>query len=458
MATIEKRGNSYRISVSNGYDVTGKQIREKMTWTPDPGMTKRQIEKALNREATLFEERVRTQQIHGGSIKLVDFEDRWMKDYAAKNLKPRTINYYSNLRTRVDQALGHIALEKIQPRHLLDFYSQLDADDIRQDTKYSTAVDFRAMLKEKKLTQAAFAAASGISTGTVEMLVKGRNVSATSAMKISQALETPIAKLFTPNSGGKLSGKTKLSYHRYLSVLLETAVQWQIIASNPCDRVKAPRADRKETAYLDEAGAVALISALDEEPILYRTVVLLAINTGLRRAEICGLTWSDLDLEHATLTVRQNTVYIPKQGVVDNTPKTKVSARTIKMPRNCVPMLREYRAWQAVQRLKVGDLWKEQGRVFTRWDGDPIHPDTLTGWFSDFIKRHDLPKITFHGLRHTNATLLIAAGTNLRTVASRLGHSQTSTTANIYAHAIQSADAAAADELDDLLSPRKKAQ
>lgn len=83
----------------------------------------------------------------------------------------------------------------------------------------------------------------------------------------------------------------------------------------------------------------------------------------------------------------------------------------------------------------------------------PIHPDTLTNWFSDFIKRHDLPKVTLHGLRHTNASLLIAAGTNIRTVSGRLGHSQASTTANIYAHAIQSADAIAAEALGNILSP-----
>ena len=79
MATIEKRGESYRIIVSNGYDINGKQIREKMTWTPEPGMTKRQIEKALNREATLFEERVRHQLTQNGNIRLVDFTEIFLE-------------------------------------------------------------------------------------------------------------------------------------------------------------------------------------------------------------------------------------------------------------------------------------------------------------------------------------------------------------------------------------------
>ena len=238
--------------------------------------------------------------------------------------------------------------------------------------------------------------------------------------------------------------------------MLETAVQWQLIPSNPCKRIKAPRAERKEARYLDEKQAAHLIALLDSEPIQYRTMILLLINTGLRRGELCALQWKDIDLVNAVLQVRRNTVYLAGQGLLDDTPKTASSQRAIKLPANCIPMLKEYRAWQNKERLKAGDQWHESDRVFTRWNGTPFRPDTLTNWFSDFVKRNDLPPVTIHSLRHTNATLLISSGTNLRTVSARLGHSQASTTANIYAHAIQSADAAAADTLNDILNPIKK--
>ena len=122
----------------------------------------------------------------------------------------------------------------------------------------------------------------------------------------------------------------------------------------------------------------------------------------------------------------------------------------------CIPMLQEYRDWQNNQKAALGDLWKDENMVFAAWDGRVMRPDTLGSWFSKFIKRHDLPHITLHGLRHTNATLLIAAGTDLRTVANRLGHAQTSTTADIYAHAIQSADAAAAEQINSILTLPKQ--
>ena len=107
-------------------------------------------------------------------------------------------------------------------------------------------------------------------------------------------------------------------------------------------------------------------------------------------------------------------------------------------------------------RLSVGDQWEDNDFVFATWNGMALRPDTLTKWFRKFIDRNELPPITLHGLRHTNATLLIAAGVNLRTVSGRLGHSRAATTANIYAHAIQSADAAAAEAIDDVLAPKPK--
>lgn len=419
-------------------------------------MTARQIEKELNRQATLFEERCKNQQVHGGNIKLADFAERWFEDYAEKQLKPTTVATYRTFLPRINAALGHIRLDQLQPQHLLSFYGNLDEEDVRLDTTYKSAVDFKDILRKRGTTQATFCKTHGIGHGIVESLCAGKNISRRSADKICKALGLPMKKLFVPVSRGALSGKTKLHYHRFLSVMLETAVQWQIITQNPCKRVKAPRAQHNETAYLDENQAVALISALDSKPIQYRTMVLMILNTGLRRGELCSLSWADINLDTAVLSVRRNAVYVSGQGIKLDTPKTKSSLRSIKLPQPVIPMLKQYRSWQAEQRLKLCDLWHDNDLVFPSSNGDPLYPDTLTNWFSDFVRRHGLPHVTIHGLRHTNATLLIAAGTNLRTVSGRLGHSQASTTANIYAHAIQSADAAAADTLGDILSLHKK--
>ena len=107
---------------------------------------------------------------------------------------------------------------------------------------------------------------------------------------------------------------------------------------------------------------------------------------------------------------------------------------------------------------ELGDRWEYSGYIFTAWNGAPLLPDSLSTQFREFISRSDLPPICLHSLRHTNATLQIAGGVPITTVAHRLGHVDATTTAKIYAHAIQSADEAAADYLEDILAPKKREQ
>ena len=450
MATIQKRSDGYKISVPCGYDIYGKQIRRTMTWTPEPKMTARQIKKELERQAVLFEEKCRNSQVLGGNIKFADFAEKWFAEYAEKQLKPRTVKTYKILWERILPAMGHIRLDRLRPNHFTEFYANLEENGMRWDTTYRGKEHFTEKLPT---TKCAFAKMAGVSIGTLDAVTAGKNISLRSAKKICEALDLSIDEVFDTVDRGKLSGKTLLHYHRLLSSMLETAVLWQMIETNPCKRVKAPRVPRTEAAYLDEKEAARMIELLDREPIQYRTMILLLINTGLRRGELCGLEWKDIDFENCVLHVQRNSLYLPERGIYEETTKTLGSQRVIKMPANCVPMLKEYRAWQGQERLKIGDQWYDYDRLFTQWNGKPFYPDTLTSWFHDFVRRSDLPHVTIHGLRHTNATLLIAAGTNLRTVSARLGHSQTSTTANIYAHAIQSADAVAAETLNDILKP-----
>lgn len=454
MATVEKRGKGYRITVSNGYDVNGKQIREKTTWVPPEGMTARQIQKELNRQATLFEEQVRRNGVRGGNVKLADFGEEWFTIYAEKQLKPKTVATYRNFWKRVREGLGHIQLEKLTPRHITAFFAELGVPGIRLDSRMKAKEDFKAFAKGEGMTQREIAQRAGLSITTLEKVYSRQSVARQTADKVAGVLGAQAELLFDAEPEKPLSGKTQLHYFRFLSSMLETAVHWQMIVANPCDRVKPPKSDTKETDYLDEEQARKLVEALDQEPTAYRAAILLMLNTGLRRGELCGLQWSTIDWANSTMSVRKTAVYLSGLGVHLDTPKTKSSRRTIKIPQSCVQMLKQYRGIQAAHRLSIGDLWHDNNMVFPAWDGQIMHPDALTKWFKGFRERHDLPHITLHGLRHTNASLLIAGGVDLRTVANRLGHSRAATTANIYAHAIQSADAAAAEVIESVFTPK----
>ena len=178
--------------------------------------------------------------------------------------------------------------------------------------------------------------------------------------------------------------------------------------------------------------------------------------TGMRRGELLGLTWKDIDFDRHTINIQRSAQYLPDVGVFMDETKTKSSNRVIKVPSSAISSLRCFRTWQQTTFLRIGQPWGNDLQVFTTQNGTPMHPDTLTSWFHDFIQKTDLPKIHIHSLRHTNATLQIANGVSVTTVAGNLGHSNANTTTKVYAHAIQSAAAASAEMMDDLLNPVKK--
>lgn len=457
MATILKNGNTYRIRVSCGYDSSGAQIMKSMSWKPDPNKTDRQNEKALEEAAVLFERKVRDGLFLDGNIKLADFIERWLKDYAAQQLAPKTLFRYKELLKRILPALGHLHMDKLQPHHLVAFYSSLQEEGVRGDMKYKATIDLLELLNNSKLTYVQIAEKAGVSNSVLTSCASGKNIAIKSADLLTKYFEHKFKTLFTPSDTPKtLSNKTVLYYHRVLSSILTTAVHWQVIQSNPAQRVKPPRVESKEAMYLDDEQAKQVLELLSVEHIKYRSGITLLIYSGLRRGELCGLRWSDIVFTNSTVSVKRSTQYLPSKGIFDKEPKNRSSVRVIKLAADVFQLLRDYRAWQLEERLKLGDLWVDEDRIFTAWNGAPMHPDSLSDWFHDFVKKNDLPDISIHSLRHTNATLLISGGVPLRVVADMLGHAQPTTTANIYTHAIKSASAAAAETLGDILRPSKE--
>ena len=151
------------------------------------------------------------------------------------------------------------------------------------------------------------------------------------------------------------------------------------------------------------------------------------------------------------MRVCRSSQYVGGKTIITKEPKTKSGIRRFTLSITACILLKQYRAWQMKQKLRVGDRWQECDRLFTTWEGIPIYPDTVTDWFAKFMRRTELPYVTLHSLRHTNATLMIAEGTDVCTVSKRLGHANTATTLNIYAHAMKSKDREAANNLESVL-------
>lgn len=460
MASISKRGeNSYRITVSCGYDSKGKKLFKNKTITLDPSLTKKQIDKELQKQAALFEKEVENgTYLDGGKITFYDFTERWLKDYAEKQLQPKTLYRYKEmLNSRIIPALGHIKLEKLQPTHLLQFYDNLGEDGIRLDAKYFANPEFNELIARKKLKTSDLSKISGVARETIRKARSGNSIALKTVEALASALEVKPEVLFTKReTEGKLSDQSIKHHHRLISSILTTAVQWQCIISNPAARVKPPKVDKKEAAHYDEDMTEYMLSLLDNEPLKYKTMIYLAVYSGSRLGEIAGLEWSDIDFENNLLQVSRASQYLPGQGTFTKDPKNESSQRIIAMPQLVMDLLKQYKAWQNEERLECGDQWEDHNRLFTQWNGKPIFPYTPTSWFKDFRRKHNLPEIKFHGLRHTNASLLISKGVDVQTVAKRLGHTKATTTTGIYSHFLKRPDKEAAEKLQNLFSKKNK--
>ena len=390
MASISKRGNSYRIKVSCGYDAKGKQVSQYLTWKPEPGMTKKQIEREVQRQAVLFEE-----ECAGGNkvsaIKLEDFAKQWFKEYAYIRLKAGTIAGYENMTPRIYKALGHIRMDKLTPHHIQKFIVEL----------------------------------------------------------------TECERFDTPKkNGGKLSTKTIKLYKSFISTVCDYAVKMQVIKENPCKNVTIPKVVTPEKDYYSIEEAQRLLELFEQEPdenYMFVCFYTVAIYTGFRLGELLGLEWKDVDFDNNVLSVKRTSLYTKEKGIYTDTPKTATSIRSLKVPQGVMDCLSKWQDLQDAQREKLGTQWIETDRIFTKWNGDYLCRAAPAHFFHKFCNRTGMRYVSCHSMRHLNASLLVNAGVDVKTVQSCLGHSTPTTTLQIYLHTFQSAQARAMDAIAEAL-------
>ncbi|MCY9668320.1 site-specific integrase [Paenibacillus alginolyticus] len=198
---------------------------------------------------------------------------------------------------------------------------------------------------------------------------------------------------------------------------------------------------------------------------MFRILITLAITAGLRRGELLGLEWKHIhiekDIEKSFIEVKQSIPMFKDQQPVIKEPKTKNSIRKVSVPIFVLDELEKYNLQMRKDRFQVGDKWQggERFFLFSNRYGLPYYPKTLSDMWRDFVKKNQHIKfIRFHDLRHTSATILINKGVHAKTISSRLGHSNIKTTMNIYGHAMQSADQAAADTFNFLFDSKREQQ
>lgn len=303
------------------------------------------------------------------------------------DLSEKTYRRYLSLLERINYGIGHIALKNIAPYHIKEFLKKLGQDGVNK------------------------------------------------------------------RNGKKLSKKTILHHYRLISVILQQAVREQIIKYNPTskDYMKPPKVPKTTIRCLQLQDVQKILAGLTGEQIKWQVITKILLFTGIRRGELCGLEWQDIDFDNKIISIMRSSLYTVEKGIYTKEPKTKSSTRIFSVSDKVLAIFYEYKEWYKETYGYVSDCDLASKRLFITRDKKPMHPDSINDWMTKFYIKNDIVKFTPHILRHTYISLLISKGVSIKEISERVGHSNLSTTCNIYAHSIKVADLIAANSFDNII-------
>jgi len=388
---------SFRVRVSDGVGVDGKQRFKTMTWKVPRGMTEKQAQKAAQTAAAQFEEQVKN-GLAGSQrgLKLSEFIPMYL-EVKQGVLSPRIfVEYKRTIDNVIVPALGHIKLSELRPAHVQAFVNQLQGD-----------------VKQRK----------------------------------DGSPDTDNPKLSPATIRRKLT---------VLQSILSAAVRLDIIAANPADSKKLvlPKVQTPKIEIFSKQAAQKMLDCLESEPLQFKVLIWLAITSGCRCGELVGLKFTDFDYDTCKMTVERSAYKLKGEPVRTKPPKD-FETRTITLNPYCIELVKQLQAEKFREAQRLGTYWKEGGWLFTQDNGEIMHPHTPTAQFRKFLAKHGLEHKKFHSLRHSSATLLLYGGADIKTVQQRLGHGDITTT-NKYLHCVAEADEAAGNILQDMFITHKK--
>lgn len=264
-----------------------------------------------------------------------------------------------------------------------------------------------------------------------------------------KALQTTAIQKWINEISDELAPKSVRNIFNILNASLKKAVELKKIPSNPCVGIVLPKRKKYNgTTYSQKEIQQALTLAKGTDMYL---ILLLAFSLGLRRGELLALTWDDVNFKKAEITVNKSTYNAGDKREVKS-PKTESGIRTLVLGNTLLKELKIARVNYLKRKAEMGARFEDTNLIICKEDGSAYHTDALSNKWKRFIKKHNLRKIRFHDIRHTNATTLLAAGIDIKTVQTRLGHSDVSTTMNIYTHVTPEMDTNAAKKIDDIVA------
>ncbi len=345
---------------------------QQKTVKPPEGLTPRQTEKWLNEQAILFEKSVKNQPVTlKKNITLAQYIEIFKNEVAP-------IKHSKSTQTR----------NKIEYERILPYLGHIKLKDLK-------AEDFRNFYAEMR-------------------------------------------KVKSKRTGELLAEASIEGLHSVVCSILSSAMEQGYITHNPAWRTYKPQGMRKEKVVADEETVQKILSALEQESIKYEVYFKIIIATGIRRGECCGIKWEDINFTNNEIRIQRNVVKVQGEEVFTKPPKTVSGNRYVYFSDSLASLLKDYKDFCTQHIRMYENRQMTDGTYLFRQNKTdlPMIPDTFSSRFRKILRDNNLPtSLNVHSLRHTTASLLIANGTDVATVASLLGHAQVSTTLDIYTHA-----------------------
>lgn len=450
MPSINKRGGTFRIMVSLGYDLKGRQIRKTTTFKPPEGVTPGKAEKLAIAFAYDFEKKCQGMIHMKENIRFVELAEWYFEQIAPHNLKETTLraNRYV-LDTYVLPHIGHLKLKDITTTRIDELINLLLENGRTKETYRLQDPDYLP-----KGTWRPTARKARMALETLREAFLGNTVTKPTAEKISAAIGKKLLEAFVlEEKGGGLEPWSIRRIRALISCIFSTAVKKEMLLKNPVENSISPKKEEKEKLFLDGDSCKQLLGILDTipNPQVGRAIAVL-LYTGIRIGELLALRWEDVFLEDAVLTVKHTLHRVDGEYKLTS-PKTQSSVRAVSLPAEAVELLETQKAWQEQRKKDVGQRWVERGAVFTGIYGEYMNGSYMNATFKKLMKDHDFPDLHIHDLRHANASLLINMGVPVKLVADHLGHANSRVTENIYAHIFNATKAQVSTAISQALSP-----
>ena len=406
MGTVEKRGkNSWRIATQ--IKVRGEWQWVRMTLRMDPALSEDVQRRDAQRELRKLEARLAGELEDTPTLR--EWSETWLSHHLGDDASPVTVsNYRYLLSSRILPQLGDKFLPDLTQAILTDWLHNL-----RKDKRKTTRLPDEKLKRPRREGE--------------QLITDAR-------------------------AAQPLSVKTALNYYGCVKTMLAAAVRTGLLEYNPMDRVPRPKKRKKKKATLPEAEVVALLQLIiTEAETPLKLAVLLAMLCSLRLGEVGALKYYSVDWDAGTITVDRSLKYTPATGTFIAETKTDAGDRVITLPPSMIRILREA-MWQDVMEEEEDlEAWKGAGWIVHSRHGARVNKDTPSKWFRKFADAHGYQGLTFHGLRHVHASVLLQHHVDLQSVSSRMGHSDPSVTLRAYADAMPARDQEAAATMDRLL-------